>query len=100
MANRTVSPSTQGVRPRMALMYRGKGATRPIPLIVDQSEIRAIRAAAADSKPLGSAVNFPTAGPRPAGTAVIFGTQIGGPGNAINAYTGIFAPLTGTQNFE
>lgn len=100
MANRTVSPSTGGVRPRMSQMYRGKGATRPIPLIIDQSEIRAIRAAAGDARPLASAVNFPMSGPRPAGASVVFGTQIAGPGNVINGRQGTFAPLTGLQNME
>ena len=100
MANRTVSPSTQGVRPRMAQMYRGKGATRPIPLIVDTSEIRAIRAAAGDQRPLGFAVKFPTSGPRPAGASVVFGSKISGPGNVINGRTATFSPLTGLQNME
>lgn len=101
MANRTVSPSTQGVRPRMSKMYDGKNvATRPIPLIVDSSDIRAIRAAAADQRPKTSAVNFPQSGPRPAGASVVFGTRVSGPGNVINSRTAVFAPLTGTQNFE
>ena len=50
MANRTVSPSTRGVRPAMKKMYDGRNvATRPIPIIVDTSDLRAIAAAAADS---------------------------------------------------
>lgn len=100
MANRTVSPSTQGVRPAMKQMYRGKGATRPIPLIVDSSDIRAIAAAAADQRPKTSAVNFPQSGPRPGGIGVVFGTKVAGPGNVVSNRAGIFAPLTGTQNFE
>lgn len=100
MVNRTVSPSSQGVRPRMAKMYDGKNtATRPIPIIVDTSEIRAIAAAAADARPKMAAVNFPQSGPRP-GANVVFGSQVAAPGNVINSRTGIFAPLTGTQNFE
>ncbi|AEL97913.2 capsid accessory protein [Mycobacterium phage Patience] len=102
MANRTVSPSTQGVRPAMRQMYNGRNvATRPIPLIVDTSEIRAIMAAAADARPKTSAVNFPQSGPRPAGAAVVFGTKVSGaPGNVVSNNAATFAPLTGTQNFE
>lgn len=101
MANRTVSPSTTGVRPRMSKMYDGKNvATRPIPIITYTSDYRAIAAAAADQRPKTSAVNFPQSGPRPGGTSVVFGTQVAAPGNVINARTGIFAPLTGTLNFE
>ena len=60
MGNHTVSPSSDGVRPPMKAMYTGRGvATRPIPLIVDESEKRAINAAAADSAPKTSAVNMP-----------------------------------------
>lgn len=101
MANRTVSPSSRGVRPAMKKMYDGKNvATRPIPLIVDVSELRAIAAAAADQRPKTSAVNFPQTGPRPSGANVVFGSKVGGPGNVINSRSGVFAPLTGTQNFE
>ena len=47
--NRTVSPSTQGVRPAMKKLFDGRNmATRPIPIISDVSEQRAIAAAAAD----------------------------------------------------
>lgn len=100
--NHMVSPSTQGVRPNMKKMYDGRNvATRPIPLIVDESERRAINAAAADSRPKTFAVNFPTAGPRPGGTEGVFGTQVtGAPGNVINNRAGTFNPLTGTENFE
>lgn len=100
--NRTVSPSTQGVRPKMSKMYDGRNtATRPIPLVVDQSELRAINAAAADQKPKTSAVNFPTTGPRPGGADAVFGTPVtGAPGNVINGRSGTFNPATGTENFE
>lgn len=98
--NRTVSPSTDGVRASVKKMYDGRNvATRPIPLIVDTSEKRAIAAAAADSAPKTSAVNFPTTGPRPGGADAIFGTKVtGAPGNA--GKKGVFNPLTGTDNFE
>lgn len=97
-----VSPSTQGVAPKMSKLYDGRNvATRPIPIIVDESERRAIAAAAADQKPKTSAVNFPTTGPRPGGASAVFGTQVtGAPGNVINSRTGVFNPLTGTENFE
>ena len=100
--NTTVSPSTQGVRPAMKKMYDGRNvATRPIPLIVDESERRAIAAAAADQKPKLSAVQFPTVGPRPGGADAIFGTKVtGAPGNVINGRSATFNPLTGTENFE
>jgi len=95
----TVSPSTQGVRPAMKKMYDGRNtATRPIPIIVDQSEIRAINAAAADAKPKTSAVNFPQSGTRVKGVDVVFGSKTASPGNVIKG--GTFSPLTGTENFE
>ena len=96
--NRTRSPSTDGVRPRTSKMYDGRNtATRPIPVVVDQSELRAIAAAAADSKPKTSAVNFPQSGPR-VKADVVFGSKVGSPGDVIR--TGVFSPLTGTENFE
>lgn len=97
--NNTRSPSTDGVRPRMAKMFDGRNtATRPIPVVVDQSELRAIAAAAADSKPKTSAVNFPQTGPRPAGTQPVFGTKVSSPGDI--ARSGVFSPITGTDSFE
>lgn len=85
----------------MKKMYDGKNvATRPIPLIVDQSEIRAINAAAADQRPKTEAVNMPS-GPRPAGAEAVFGTKVkGAPGNTVSDRTAVFNPLTGTSNFE
>ena len=101
MANKTVSPSSKGHRPAMKKMFDGRNmATRPIPVIVDTSELRAIAAAAADSKPKTSAVNFPMSGPRPGGVGTVFGSKIAGPGNVINGRSATFAPLTGTQKFE
>lgn len=91
MANRTVSPNTGGVRPRMSRMYQGKGATRPIPIIVDTSERRAIAAAALDTKPKLSVVNMPM-NQRPSGSSTIFGTQISSLAR-INA--GIYSPVVG-----
>jgi hypothetical protein len=97
--NRAVSPSSSGVRPRMSKMYDGKNtATRPIPIIVDESERRAIAAAAADSKPKTSAVNMPH-GPRPGGGTAVFGEKVtGAPGNVAKGAT--FNPITGTGSFE
>lgn len=101
MGNYTVSPSSDGVRPAMKQMYNGRNvATRPIPLIVDSSEIRAINAAAADQEPKAYAVNMPS-GPRPVGADQVFGTRVAGaPGNAVTDRAAVFNPLTGTANFE
>lgn len=99
--NRGRSPSTDGSSPRMQKMFDGRNMkTRPIPIIVDSSEVRASKAAAADQKSKLKAVNFPTTGPRPGGTQEVFGTQVASPGNVINSRTGVFNPATGTQNFE
>jgi hypothetical protein len=60
----------------MNQMYTGKNvATRPIPIVVDSSEARAIAAAAADQKPLGNVVNMPSKS-RPTGADTIFGVQV------------------------
>ena len=97
--NRTVSPSTDGVRPRMSKMFDGRNmATRPIPVDVYESDRRAIAAAAADSKPKTDAVQWP-GGPRPAGVAdAVFGKKVSAPGNVAKAAK--FDPLTGTDNFQ
>jgi hypothetical protein len=86
----------------MKKMYDGRNvATRPIPIIVDSGERRAIAAAAADQKPKTSAVNFPTTGPRPGGADAVFGTKVtGAPGNVINNRSGTFNPATGLQEME
>lgn len=99
--NRTVSPSSQGVRANVKKMYDGRGTkTRPIPIVVDTSEKRAIAAAAADSKPKTSAVKMPM-NPGIKSAAPVFGDKVSSaPGNVINKRSGTFDPLTGTQNFE
>lgn len=77
MPRNTVSPSTEGVRPRMSAMYQGKGKTRPIPIIVDSSDARAIGAAAADSRPLSGVVNMPS-GPLATKSVELFGAVVPG----------------------
>ena len=95
MANRTVSPSTRGVRPAMKKMYDGRNvATRPIPIIVDTSDLRAIAAAAADSKPKLSVVNMPM-NTRIAGNVAVFGTVV--PGSTI-VNGGVYNPAVGGQS--
>lgn len=86
----------------MTKLYDGRNvATRPIPVIVDSSERRAIAAAAADQKPKTSAVQFPTTGPRPGGADAVFGTKVtGAPGSVIDGRSASFNPITGTDNFE
>ena len=94
------SPSTSGVRPNMSKMYDGRNvATRPIPIIHDTEDDRAIASAAIQMRPKTFAVNMPS-GPRPSGANTIFGTPVSSPGNVIDARSGIFNPLTGTQNFH
>lgn len=93
--NRPLSPSMTGVRPAMQKMYDGRNtATRPIPVIVDTSELRAIAAAAADQKPKGAVVNLPSK-PRPTAADTIFGTQV--PRSA-TVSGGVYDPAAGTQN--
>jgi len=101
MGNYTVSPSSDGSKPRMKQMYTGRNvATRPIPVIVDESDRRAIAAAAADQRPKTSAVQMPSL-PRPSGADTVFGTKIAGaPGNAITDRAAVFNPLTGLDNME
>lgn len=93
MARQTVSPSTTGVRPNMHKMYDGRAATRPIPLIVDSSEVRAIAAAAADQKPKSEVVNFPSA-PLASTAVEVFGTVV--PGSA-RVRGGVFNPAVGVD---
>lgn len=93
--NRPMSPSLTGMRPRMSKMYDGKNvATRPIPVIVDVSEARAIAAAAADSKPKGAVVNMPSK-PRPTGADTIFG---GRTPNLANLPTAVYDPAVGIDH--
>lgn len=94
MARQTVSPSTQGVRPNMKRMYDGKGATRPIPLIVDSSEARAIAAAAADQRPKSEVVNFPSA-PLATQDVAVFGTVV--PGSTV-VQGAVYNPAVGADN--
>lgn len=74
-------------------MYDGLNvATRPIPVITDYGDALALRAAAADQRPAGRAVNMPS-GPRVAGTAqAVFGTRVAG---ATSIRGGVFNPATG-----
>lgn len=48
------------VKPNMHKMYDGRNvATRPIPVILDSGDMRAIASAAIQQRPLGQVVNFP-----------------------------------------
>lgn len=98
--NRGASPSTTGVRPRVQKMYDGRNtATRPIPIIHDSADDRAIAAAAADQKPKTSAVQWPMSSKGVKGVSdAVFGKTIAAPGNVAKGAP--FEPLTGTQNFE
>lgn len=89
-----VSPSTTGVRPPMQKMFDGRNmATRPIPIIVDASEARAIAAAAADQKPKGDVVNMPSK-PRPTSSETIFGTPVS---RSATVAGGVYNPSAGTD---
>lgn len=102
--NRAVSPSSMGVKPQMQKVYDGKNtATRPIPLIVEESDRRAILAAAADSKPKAESVNWPSqkTAAAPAGSGIaqsVFGARIASGGDVMRS--GVFDPATGTDSFE
>ena len=92
MANYCVSPSTSGVRPTMNQFYNGRNvATRPIPVIVDVSEARAIAAAAGDQAPLGDVVNMPSK-PRPTGADTIFGSPVS---RSAKVRGGVYNPAAG-----
>lgn len=94
MARQTVSPSTTGVRPAMKKLYDGRNtATRPIPIIVDSSEARAIAAAAADQKPKVSVVNFPSA-PLATKAVEVFGTVVPG---STPVRGGVYNPAVGAD---
>lgn len=88
-----MAPKQPGVvRPRMSKMYDGRNvATRPIPVIVDTSELRAIAAAAADQRPKGKAVNMPS-GPRPRGATVVLGSKTA---SLARVTAGVIDPATG-----
>lgn len=95
--NRPLSPSMTGVRPRVSKMYDGRNvATRPIPVIVDVSEARAIAAAAADQRPKAAVVNMPSK-PRPTGADTIFGTQVSSLAN-VTSVAGIYDPAGGIDH--
>lgn len=78
-------------KPKMKKMFDGRNmATRPIPVIVDESERRAIAAAASDSKPLGDVVQMPS-GPRAkAGGTGVLGKPVRG-GAKVNG--GVYNPI-------
>ena len=88
-----MAPKQPGVvRPNMHKMFDGRNtATRPIPIIVDVSEMRAIAAAAGDQRPKGAAVNMPS-GPRPRGANVVLGTPVASLARVIG---GVIDPATG-----
>jgi hypothetical protein len=78
----------------MLKLFDGRNmATRPIPLIVDSSERKAIAIAASEQKPKGKAVNMPS-GPRVGGVSEVFGTKISG-GSSASSKGGVFNPGTG-----
>ena len=85
--NRTAKPGKR--KPHMLKLYDGRNvATRPIPLIVDSSERKAIAVASSEQRPKGKATNMPS-GPRVGGVKDVFGTQITG------RTGGVFNPATG-----
>jgi hypothetical protein len=80
------------VKPKMSKLYDGRNvATRPIPIITDSSDLLAMRAAAADQRPKGYAVNMPSA-PHPVSTAIVFGAPVTG---ATHISAGVWNPATG-----
>jgi len=91
--NRPVSPNTTGVAPTLHKMFDGRMATRPIPVIVDTSELRAIAAAAGDQAPLGAVVNMPSK-PRPTGTDTIFGSPVS---RSASVRGGVYNPSAGVD---
>ena len=95
-----VSPSTTGVRPRMTKLYDGRNvATRPIPIVVEVSDMRAIAAAAADQAPKAVNVNMPS-GPRPKMDATaVFGQKIPSPGDNGGSTGAVFNPSSGLDHF-
>ena len=95
--NRPVSPSMTGVTPRVSKMYDGRNvATRPIPIVIDVSEARAIAAAAGDQKPLGAVVNMPSK-PRPTGADTIFGTPVA---RSATVNGGVYDPMVGIDHLQ
>jgi hypothetical protein len=102
--NRAASPSTMGVKPQIQKVYDGRNvATRPIPLVIEASDARAIAAAAADSKPKAESVNWNVTNSLAAGAGTptaqsVFGTRVSSGGDIMRS--GVFNPATGTENFE
>lgn len=95
--NRPISPSMTGVTPRMSAMYTGRNvAVRPIPVVIDVSEARAIASAAADQAPKGLVVNMPSK-PRPTAADTIFGTSV--PRSA-NVNGGVYDPMVGIDHIK
>ena len=93
--NRPISPSMTGMAPRMSKMYDGKNvATRPIPIVIDISEARAIASAASDQRPKGAVVNMPSK-PRPTGADTIFGTPVSRSANVGGA---VYDPMVGIDH--
>ena len=93
-----MAPKQPGVvKPKMSKMYDGRNvATRPIPIITDTAEQRAIAAAALDNRPRGDVVNMPS-GPRPVGAKTVLGTQVG---SLAKLATNTFNPAAGITEFE
>ncbi len=80
------------VKPNMLKLYDGRNvATRPIPVYLDSSDIRAIAVAASEQQTRASAVNMPSR-PSVAGVEAVFGTQVAG---AVRINAGVYAPATG-----
>lgn len=93
--NMPMSPSMTGVTPRMSKMYDGRNvATRPIPIMMDISEARAIASAASDQTPKGVAVNMPSK-PRPTGADTIFGTPVA---RSATVNGGVYDPMVGIDH--
>ena len=79
MAVNLTGTSNPGTRsPQMTKMYDGRNVTtRPIPVVIDSSDLLAIRVAAANFRPKTFAVKM-ASGPRPIGADVVFGTVVAG----------------------
>lgn len=82
------------VKPNMLKLFDGRNvATRPIPVYLDSSDIRAINVAAADQTIRAAAVNMPSR-PSVAGVEAVFGTQVAG---ATRIAAGVYAPASGAD---
>lgn len=97
MSDFTGKSNPGGVSPNMHKMFDGRNiATRPIPVIMDSSDMLAIKVAAANQRPKAYAVKM-ASGPRPKGTDVVFGTVISGGAFAGKVSFGTFNPASGVQ---